>query len=144
MCCIETASYLQNRFPIEDTAVTLFLAVHALTRSGFAARNGARSEAVKVALLVVDRPSSNQDAVRREIAKVHRANIKLITIGVGDDVNDDELAELAANGGSIVRTESFAELPLIQLNLVQHICTGLYSTLSIWLRSCSLKHCYFV
>jgi len=99
-----------------------------LRSQGFASRNGGRDNAAKLALVVVDRRPSNPEAMRRELTKVHRLGVKLIVIGVGQDVDADQLTALAANGGSLVRAESYAELGAMHVTLVQRICAAIRDT----------------
>jgi hypothetical protein len=93
--------------------------------AGFAAHNGARPDAIKVALLVIDRRSTNPDAVRRELVKVRRLGIKLIVIGVGGDVDTDELTSLASDSDFFIAAETYDGLQAIQIDVVQRICTGI-------------------
>jgi hypothetical protein len=98
--------------------------------AGFAVHNGARSDAIKVALLVIDRRSANPDAVRRELVKVRRSGIKLIVIGVGGDIDADELTSLASDSDAFIVAETYDELHAIRVDVVQRVCTGIVWSVS--------------
>jgi collagen type VI alpha len=94
--------------------------------TGMATASGGRSDSVKFGLLIIDRAhGSNLARATNEAKKAKDAGIKLIVIGVGDDVVTSELNAIASTNQDVIRVGSYAELGSADAAVIARLCHGL-------------------
>ncbi len=100
-----------------------------MRRVAFHKANGGRKDAKRIAVLIVDK-NDNPDIIRalREAAKARiMKNIELFVIGVGKDVNPEDLRQLASPppGQHVFHVLDYDELQSIAIRIKQAICPGM-------------------
>ncbi|KAK3787228.1 hypothetical protein RRG08_055951 [Elysia crispata] len=82
-----------------------------------------RSNANKIAVVITDGNSQNKEATAESAAKAQADGIKMIAVGVGNKVNDQELENIAAgNQNRVIRTRKYSQLKNILEPLREKIC----------------------
>jgi hypothetical protein len=100
-----------------------------LRRRGFTIENGARKEAQKMAIIILDKSSPNYEQTAAEAAKAKEMGVEIFVVAVGKDITKEEL-ELVASSPTenhVIRVNSYADLPGIASKLVELInnsCIG--------------------
>ena len=86
---------------------------------------GARANASKIAIVITDGHSIDQTSTSKEAAELQKI-AEVFAIGVGPDVDQNELKAIASgSGGShIVQVNSFDLLKTIQKQLTDSACSG--------------------
>jgi len=93
---------------------------------GMLAESGARADAVKFGILIVDgQQGSSLARAKSEAKRAKEEGIKLIIIGVGNDVDESELNELASSPNDVLTCGSYAELSTLKSSIISRLCNGL-------------------
>lgn len=102
-----------------------------LRETGMTGGSGARDDAVKTGVLVVD-STHGSDLVKatREAKRAKEAGIRLIVVGVGGDVEEDELTQLASVDDVII-VEDYDDLADAKSSLIARICAGMSSSIKM-------------
>jgi len=91
--------------------------------------SGGRVDAVKFGILIVDgRHGSNLARAKNEAKVAKQEGIKLIVIGVGDDVDQSELQSLATSNSDVITCDSYDDLSSLKQRIIDRLCDGLISS----------------
>ena len=98
----------------------------------FKPANGARANASKIAIVITDGHSIDQASTAREAALLHNI-AEVFAIGIGPDVDRDELMKIASGHGTshIVQVNNFDLLQTIQKQLTDTACQSSVSATPI-------------
>ena len=83
-----------------------------------------RNDVPKIAVVFTDGESDHPDETEAEIELLHSGNILTISVGVGEEVNQVELKNMATNNEHHFSVDGFGDLKKIQELLVERICNG--------------------
>lgn len=118
------AGYLEGYKPMkQDTASRLkYTSVNT-----FSTKNGHRTGARKVAVVILDGPSANPKA-QRMVAKAMKANgVQMLAIGVGNTVSKRELVGITGRKNAVIQVADYSELsPKLKRALYRPICKDRY------------------
>lgn len=91
----------------------------------FSTKNGHRTGARKVAVVILDGPSANPKA-QRMVAKAMKANgVQMLAIGVGKTVSKRELVGITGRKNAVIQVADYSELsPKLKRALYRPICKG--------------------
>jgi len=107
---------------------------------GMLPASGARSDSVKFGILIVDGPEgSNLERVKSEAKRAKQAGIKLIVIGVGNDVKESELNAIASSPDDVLTCDSYAQLSSIKSQIIDRLCHGLLTSSALKQRHIFIK-----
>ena len=80
----------------------------------------------RVAFVLTDGRSSNFDATVQAARELHAAKIEVYAVAIGDNVNAEELSEIATTEENILSTDiTVAQLKVLQEILVKRACKGM-------------------
>jgi len=100
--------------------------LHYIRTQGMTATSGARADAAKFGIVIVDRPhGSNLAQTRSEAQAAQSAGIQLIVIGVGHHVVVDELNSIATSQQDVLTCSTYQELPSLMDRVTDRLCHGL-------------------
>lgn len=101
---------------------------------GFSASSGGRAEAVKFGVLLVDGQSANVEAIKSQAQRTKRAGVRLIVVGIGNNVDEAELKAIASTNRDVLTVGSYSELASLKNAIIQRLCSGIVATLkrSLW------------
>lgn len=75
-----------------------------------------------VAILMLDNRIAKMERLLRQVDLARRYGIKIVTIGVGDYVDRNELWRLASTERDLLYLHSYNQLPTIRDNVLQRVC----------------------
>jgi len=126
-----------------STSATTHNHLRYIRSPGMLAESGGRSDAVKFGILIVDSQHGNNFAkAKSEAKKAKDEGIKLIVIGVGNDVEESELNAIASSPDDVMTCGSYAELTSLKTNIIARLCNGLLSSSALKQRRIFIKR-YF-
>ena len=99
----------------------------ALTYTGNQVMNqntGARGNVPRIAIMVTDGGSSNPAAAIKAADKLRTENIAVMTVGVGNRVNNLELTNIADKSDYVFNVGNYDNLDSITDQLINQMCTG--------------------
>ena len=101
----------------------------------FDQHNGARGDVPRIAVMITDGGSSNPSAAIAAANKARTEHIGLITVGVGNGVNQAELNSIADKPSSdnSFTVNSYDNLDTITDRLIKALCSGELSPLVLTL-----------
>ncbi|KAJ8314226.1 hypothetical protein KUTeg_008787 [Tegillarca granosa] len=111
-----------NRIHHQSGGTNTDSAIDYLLKHSFTARNGDRSDAPNIAVIITDGQSSSRQSTIREANLLHNRGITTVAIGIGGGINLKELIGIASNQSLVFTVANFDALHTIQ-GLVDHsIC----------------------
>lgn len=90
----------------------------------FTPSEGARSDVPRIAILLTDGDSNDPAAAVAAANQARNANISLIALGIGNRVNQQELAGIALS--NVITVNNFDQFDSIKSRLLQAVCGGMY------------------
>lgn len=114
---IQNVQYLQGG---TNTAEALYF----IRNNTFTKAHGARDGVPKVLIVLTDGQSSSPPDTAIQAGKIHHTNIKVISIGIGSSVNNDELKTIASDNSHAFTVANFTALKDIALELEKQTCKG--------------------
>jgi len=81
---------------VEAGDANTYLAIDELVLNGFSEANGARKGHSRIAILLTDTQSKAPNETVLAAARARDTDITMITVGIGNNLNLDELAEIAS------------------------------------------------
>jgi collagen type VI alpha len=105
-----------------NTSAAIDLAVHRI----FKEENGARVEAEDAIVVITDGESFSENETRESAWKARSVAIVMYAIGVGPDVNTNELRLITGNSDHVYQVSSYDDLRSIADVLMNETCVGLY------------------
>ncbi|GAB1606676.1 uncharacterized protein LOC115210527 [Argonauta hians] len=134
------------------------IALRYIRTQGFTPQNGGRTNVTQVLVVVTDGQSANTVQTKREADAIHKTNIQVFSIGIGNGVNRAELNAIASTPDMVSTVGNFNELKKIQDKLHTQTCTAKrqFGDWGAWTpctascnsgersrtRKCLLKKCY--
>ncbi|XP_041376635.1 collagen alpha-4(VI) chain-like [Gigantopelta aegis] len=114
---IETIDYAGSSTSTAD-------ALAFMVNDSFSAASGAREGVTKIAVVITDGKSNNIAATRTQAKLARDAGITILAVGVGSNVDDTELNDIASDPDSqyVFKTDSFDALKTIQDVLAKTAC----------------------
>lgn len=97
----------------------------------FTNENGDRVAAPNIALVFTDGQSNKANETREEVRKIRDTDIHVISIGIGDRINVDELKLIATQEDGVFFT-NFTDLPLIMDPLFIKVCNSKYKMMNTY------------
>ena len=95
----------------------------ALTQ-GFAQRNGDRDHVTNILIVVTDGYSNDPQQTATMAKQVHNAGIETIAVGVGTNVNYDEMRVIASDPKYVFHVSTYNALQTLQGELKDYTCIG--------------------
>ena len=101
-------------------------ALTTLANSMFLPENGGRMNASRVAIVITDGRSHNRNATAAAARRARDQGIRILTIGVGSRVDDNELSLIASEpkNQTVFRVTSYKRLQIILDSMVEKTCRG--------------------
>lgn len=102
-------------------------AIDFATRLHFDVRKGARADVTKIAVVITD--GISQDDVKRPARRMRQAGIVTIAIGVGTNLDSDQLLAIAGDEKTLLSLDDFDRLQDLTTKLPTMLCDGKMLTL---------------
>lgn len=98
-------------------------ALEYLRTKAFTTQEGYRSDPniPKIAIVITDGHSTHKDKTQEEATKLKEQDVEIYSIGVGDEVDNEELTEMASNK-NIFRVDTFTALQHLRPLLLRQVC----------------------
>ncbi|XP_046571856.1 collagen alpha-4(VI) chain-like [Haliotis rubra] len=90
--------------------------------NSFLPQNGGRPGAQQVVIVVTDGESQEKSETASEAEKVHKAGIKVISVGIGSSIDNGELTALASSPAFVFKVADFDALQKIETEIRQTTC----------------------
>lgn len=74
--------------------------------------------------MITDGHSTHKDKTQEEATKLKEQDVEIYSIGVGDEVDNEELTEMASNK-NIFRVDTFTALQHLRPLLLRQVCEGI-------------------
>ncbi|KAI8484386.1 biological adhesion [Branchiostoma belcheri] len=87
---------------------------------GFSPNNGARTGVVQVAIVITDGVSD--DEVSNPAQRMRKAQIVTYAVGIGSNLDNDQLLSIAGTAGNVVMLSDFNRLTDLATTLPQQVC----------------------
>nr|BAD16597.1 DEC-1 [Lymnaea stagnalis] len=113
---IMEATYLASS---TDTAAAL---QYILDQRMFADEQGGRPDAVKIIIVLTDGESTYPEKTRAEATKLQSLGYHMMSIGIGNEINELELNALASNTSNIFKAASYQVLDQLHKEVVTRAC----------------------
>lgn len=114
---------------LTDTAAALQLL--RLTSANGELRVRSSADAVQVAIVITDGRSNNRLDTTREAGLIHSStDFEIFAVGVGNNVDMDELAAIAGSNGIVIQLANFgpSEFRRFERQIEVRTCRGIYDT----------------
>ncbi|XP_062574789.1 cartilage matrix protein-like [Saccostrea cucullata] len=114
-----------SEIEFEDGETHTGKALEFLRQKSFSTKEGARTsqKVPKIAIVITDGHSTHKEKTLEEATKLKVQGVEIFTIGVGDEVDEDELTKMASNK-NIFRVDTFSALNHLQPLLLRQVCTA--------------------
>ena len=103
-------------------------AIDFATNVHFDVRNGARANVTKIAVVITD--GISQDDVNRPARRMRQAGIVTIAVGVGTNLDSDQLLAIAGDQDTLLSLDDFDRLQDLTSTLPTMLCDGKMRTFS--------------
>ncbi|XP_067680567.1 collagen alpha-4(VI) chain-like [Haliotis asinina] len=90
--------------------------------NSFLPQNGGRPDAQQVVIVVTDGESQQKSETASEAEKLHSAGIKVISVGIGNSLDNGELNTLASSPSFVFKVADFDALQKIESEIRQTTC----------------------
>lgn len=90
----------------------------------FSANGGSRPDVPKVLIVLTKGKSENILAVARSSMALKRNNVTIVVVGIGEEVNIEELLTMASTAGDMTRLNTFRELKTLVSTMKNKVCDG--------------------
>ena len=90
----------------------------------FSANRGSRPDVPKVLIVLTKGKSENILAVARSSMALKRNNVTIVVVGIGEEVNIEELLTMASTAGDMTRLNTFRELKTLVSTMKNKVCDG--------------------
>ena len=128
---VDAVRNIYHRSGGTNTAAALTTLAHSM----FLHENGGRLNASRVAIVITDGRSHNRKATAAAARRAQDKGIRILTIGVGPRVDDNELSLIASEPKNlnVFKVTSYRRLQQIQDSMVEKTCRGtkIYNTIKI-------------
>ena len=118
-----------NNLPFNGGGTDTAAAIDLLRQSGFNLTNGGRPEveAVPRVGVVITDGHSNFAATAAAAERAHNNSITLFAVGIGSNVNQNELEAIASNPSYVSRITGFSssQFEALQTTVINEACTGI-------------------
>ena len=94
----------------------------ALVTAGHLLSMSNRPSALKVVIVLTDGQSDYSDMTRTEAATLHLAGVRVLAIGIGKDIDLDELKYVAQMDSRVFTVPSFNKLKHLREELAAKVC----------------------
>lgn len=88
----------------------------------FSANGGSRPDVPKVLIVLTKGKSQNILAVARSSMALKRNNVTIVVVGIGEEVNIEELLTMASTAGDMTRLNTFRELKTLVSTMKNKVC----------------------
>ncbi|KAK2171374.1 hypothetical protein NP493_1068g02025 [Ridgeia piscesae] len=95
----------------------------ALATAGHLFARSKRYTALKIAVVLTDGQSDYPHMTRTEAAALHLAGVRVIAIGIGKDVDRNELLDIAQVDSRVFTVDSFGDLKHSRENVTKKMCS---------------------
>ena len=86
--------------------------------------NGDRPDAPNILVVITDGQSQSQQATLQQAAELHSLNFNVLAVGVGDSVDQTELAGIASSAQNVYTVSNFDALTTLQDTLQRTACAA--------------------
>ena len=86
--------------------------------------NGDRSSATNILIIVTDGQSEDQQATLQQAAALHNLGVNVLAVGVGDSVDQTELAGIASSPYNVFTVSNFDALSALESTLQRAACAS--------------------
>ncbi|GFS14306.1 collagen alpha-1(XII) chain [Elysia marginata] len=97
-------------------------ALETALRNSFRSEKGGRYGAVKIVMVITDGRSNMPTETENMANEVRKMGAMIISIGIGNDVDPDELRKISANSSNVFRAENFDVLDTIAETVERRTC----------------------
>ena len=98
--------------------------------------NGDRPSAPNILVVVTDGQSNDQTATLQQATELHNLGVNVLAVGVGDSVDQTELAGIASSAQDIYTVSNFDALTTLDAALARTACAATTPPPGEW-RYCS-------
>ena len=84
--------------------------------------NGDRPNAPNILVVITDGQSANRKATLQQATELHNLGVNVLAVGVGDSVDQTELAGIASSAQNVYTVSSFDALTTLQESLERTAC----------------------
>ena len=123
-CCRPTSSSVISQVFFPSSLLTFIIIP--FSRSSFRESNGARPDAKRIAVLIVDEGDDLGRAKYESLKLRSRSNVEVFVIGVGKELDEGKLRGIASESASqhVFIVSSYDELPMLIYRVKQNMCPG--------------------
>ncbi|XP_071081373.1 collagen alpha-4(VI) chain-like [Haliotis cracherodii] len=89
----------------------------------FTTTHGGRNDSNKILIVLTDGRSTQSTNTAEAANKIHNTNIRVIAIGIGDNISPSELDTIATDDKHVYRVANFTGLASIEKEVSQKTCT---------------------
>jgi uncharacterized protein YegL len=90
----------------------------------FSTPKGGRSNAPDIVVVFTDGQSSKPDLTLRAADDLKKQNVRIVAVGIGDEVSREELRRIASSKDDVFEARSFELLDYIEQKLARNVCQG--------------------
>lgn len=90
----------------------------------FSVKGGSRPDAPKILVVIISGKSQNMLGVARTSMALKRNHVTIVVVGIGDDVNLEELLTMASSADDMSRVRTFKELKKRAGWIKNKVCEG--------------------
>ena len=112
-------------------------------RDTFRNQPASRSNAPKIMIVVTDGSSENPAETIRQAQLAKADGIRIVAVGVGNNVFEEELIEIATNIRKYYRAVDFAALQSIESDIRNMICRGIRKLATLYYQQSTIIKLYF-
>ena len=132
----ETLIDAVSNVTFKDESTNTLSAIQFLENVMLQEENGDRLDVIDVAVFITDgKPTNKEEDVRKAAEHLkEKMRIIMIAIGVGDDVNDITLLDIASDADHAFHVSGFNSLPKLKRKIEQSLCDsseGMYSYVTL-------------
>ncbi|GAB1601231.1 collagen alpha-4(VI) chain-like [Argonauta hians] len=115
---VEAVDKIQRKYGNTNTGEGLKL----IREEGFSKENGGRDDAAHIVIVITDGQAQSRYKTLRESTAIHQTEIVVFTLGVGDDVDPEELKAIASSDDKMFAAASYSILKDIEKALFSKVC----------------------
>lgn len=94
----------------------------ALATAGHLFARSNRFAALKIVVVLTDGQSANVHMTRTEAAALHLNGVRVVAIGIGNDIDRDELVDIAQMESRVFTVKSFDHLRHLRREVTDKVC----------------------